>query len=478
MGAKGRQETERGRAAAQAALRGAADATGGPLLPGAGPEAWTAFDQEIRSYARYWSAGTDSPEVALCHPDGRIRRQALAAPHPTPELVAIRCADWAPPVRRRARRVLAGLLAADPQPALLRLTPLVLRLGRREQGAWARELFEEALRAEAGGTALDRLHDSPDLPTRRLAARTAVGAGALDVRELARRAAAEPDPTTGRTWTDAALALAAASPGGPDAEAVDILLGGHGPLVRSAGVTLLRRAGRGAEAGRHLGDRSGLVRACARWVVRQDGGDPYALTRAHVTGPGPVTAAAVLGFAECGGREDAPLLRALLEHPAGAVRAGAVAGLRLIDTHDTARLEPLLDDPAPAVAREASLSLRASADRLHPGRLLERVAPGRPPHTRRAAYRLLRARGGTAALRASVDLLADGDPNLRRVAGQYVQSLWSPYRPPALPAGDPEVGALLDRCTGPFSDYVMDRMRRQLGLPLRALPLPTSPTDG
>ncbi|MFD3329163.1 hypothetical protein [Streptomyces sp. NPDC058701] len=472
MGAEGRQATEQGRAAAQAVLSGAADGTG-PVPPGAGPEVWTAFDQGIRSYAPNRYAGTDRPEAALCHPDGRIRQQALRAPHPTPELVVIRCADWVPAVRRDARRVLAGQLAADPLPALLRLTPLVLRLGRREQGDWALELFEEALRSAAGGPALARLHDSPDLPTRRLAARTAVGTGAQDVRELARRAAAEPDPTTARIWTDAALALAAASPGGPDAEAVDTLLGGHGPLVRSAGVTLLRRAGRGAEAGRHLGDRSGLVRACARWVVRRDGGDPYALSLARVTGPGPVTAAAVLGFAECGGREDAPLLRTLLEHPAGAVRAGAVAGLRLIDTHDRALLERLLDDPAPAVAREASLSLRDSADLLHPGRLLERVAPGRPPHTRRAAYRLLRARGGTAALRASVDLLADADPDLRRIAGQYVQSLWSPHRPPALPAGDPEVGALLDRCTGLFSDYVTDRMRRQLGLPLRA-----SPTNG
>ncbi|MFD3934409.1 hypothetical protein ACFWSF_23765 [Streptomyces sp. NPDC058611] len=346
MGAKGRPETERGRAAAQAVLSGAAGGAG-PVLPGAGPDAWTAFDQEIRAFPPYRYAGTARPEAALCHPDGRIRQQALSAPHPTPELVAIRCADWVPAVRRRARRVLADLLAADPMQALLRLTPLVLRLGRREQGAWALELFEGALRAGAGGPALAGLHDSPDLPTRRLAARVAVGAGAPDVRELARRAAAERDPATGRTWTDAALALAAAAPGGPDAEAVDTLLGGHGPLVRSAGVTLLRRAGRGAEAGRYLGDRSGLVRACARWVVRQDGGDPYALSLARVTGPGPVTSAAVLGFAECAGREDAPLLRTLLEHPVGAVRAGAVAGLRLIDTHDTGLLEPLLDDPRP-----------------------------------------------------------------------------------------------------------------------------------
>ncbi|MFD3678000.1 hypothetical protein [Streptomyces sp. NPDC058613] len=472
MGAVRRQETERGRAAAEEVLSGAA-AGAGPVLPGAGPDAWTAFDQAFRSYPRYRCDAADRPEAALCHPDGRIRQQALSAPRPTPELVAIRCADWAPAVRRRARRVLADLLAADPRSALLRLTPLVLRLGRREQGAWALELFEGALRAAAGGPALAALHDSPDLPARRLAARIAVeaveaadaaGAGAAELRELARRAAAEPDPATGRTWTDAALALAAASAGGPDAEAVDTLLGGHVPMVRSAGVTLLRRAGRAAEAGRYLGDRSGLVRACARWAVRQDGGDPYALTRAHVTGAGLATAAAVLGFAECAGREDAPLLRALTDHPVGAVRAGAVTGLRLLDTYDAALLEPLLDDPCPAVARAVALSLSGSADRPSTGRLLERVGPARPPHTRRAAYRLLRARGGMPALRASVELLADGDPGLRALAAHTVRAWNWQY---ALHTGETdaaELGGLLRRSAEAFDAHQLGLRLSRIGL--------------
>ncbi|OKK15324.1 hypothetical protein AMK16_28890 [Streptomyces sp. CB00455] len=414
---------------------------------------------------RCGGTGPHRTDLALCHPDGRIRERALHAPHPRPELVVIRCTDWVPQVRRRARHVLAASLAADPPSVLLRLTPIVLRLGRREQGGWALDLFENELRSPAGSPALAALHESPDLPTRRLAARLAVEAGAGDAPELARRAAAERDPRTSRTWTDAALARAAAD--APDDETVDALLGGHGPMVRSAGVTLLLRAGRGAEAGRYLTDRSALVRACARWAVRQDGGDPYALSRARVTDPDLVTAAAVTGFAECAGRGDAPLLRTLLDHPAGTVRAAAVAGLRLLDTHDAALLEPLLDDPSPAVAREVSLSLRACADRPAVERLMDRVGPGWPPHTRRAAYRLLRARGGTPWLGAAVELLTDGDAGLRRTAAHHLQSLWSPSRPPDLPSGDPEVGALLDRCTELFSDHVIARMRRHLGLPWR-----------
>ncbi|KOU29241.1 hypothetical protein ADK52_06375 [Streptomyces sp. WM6372] len=385
-----------------------------------------AFDTEIRRGHSPWYPGpraADRIEVRLCHPDGRIREAALLAPKPPLPLVAIRCADWAPAVRERARQVLAGALAADPARTLIDLTPLVLRLARREQGRWARDLFEEVLGAEdpvlapwwrparpgqwwrpardartmtgeRPDTVLGWLRRSGDLPTRRFATRITLGAGLFGVRELARRAAREQDPATARLWADAALAALAAD--GPDDEAIDALLRGHLPTVRAGGVTALRRAGRCAEASDHLADRSGLVRACARWLVRQDGGDPYALCRALVEDPAGVTAYAVTGFAECAGRADAPLLRGLLEHPAGVVRAAAVAALRALDTTDVDLLRPLLDDPSPSVAREASVSLAEVAARLPADWLLERIGPDRPAHTRRAAHRVLHARGGVS----------------------------------------------------------------------------------
>ncbi|MFK0048400.1 hypothetical protein ACIQU4_30770 [Streptomyces sp. NPDC090741] len=80
---------------------------------------------------------------------------------------------------------------------------------------------------------------------------------------------------------------------------------------------------------------------------------------------------------------------------------------------------------------------------------------------------LVRA-GGAIGLRASVELPTDADPALRRIASQRVQSLWSPHRPPGLPQGDPEVAALLDRCTGVSGEYVMGRMRSRLGIPRTA----------
>lgn len=441
-------------------------------LPGSPAAEWIAFDHAVRRTSSWsYTSPLEAPDaVKLCHANGRIREAALRAPSPPlVELVAIRCADWVPAVRKQARRALAAALADDPAGTVLRLTPIVMRLGRREQGAWALERFEAVL--DGDRDLLGELRGSADPQTRRFAARLTLRAGLLDVRERARLAAGELDPVTGGLWTDGALAALAAD--GPDDEAVDALLGGHSPMVRAAGVTALRAAGRTAEAVGHLDDRSAMVRACARWLVRQGGGDPYSVCRERLADPARVTPYAVTGFAECARREDAPLLRALLAHPDGQVRAAAVAGLRLLDSTDIELLRALLDDPSAAVAREAARSLSASAALLPVDWLMDRIAPEQPPHTRRAAYRLLFARGGVAGLRACVELLTDRDPSLRTISAQRVQSMWSPHRAPDLPIRDPEVGALLDRCTHLFSGYVMRQMRARLGLPTRP-----DPSDG
>ncbi|MFJ6796199.1 HEAT repeat domain-containing protein [Streptomyces sp. NPDC091268] len=358
--------------------------------------------------------------LRLCHRDGRIRASALGEAKAPLALVAIRTADRAPPVRERARRVLDGALAAAPADTQAALTPLVLLLGRREHGAWALERFGALLRGEP--RVLEELAAGADLPARRFAARLLLERGAFGVRELARRAAAERDPVTARLWTDATLAVLAAD--GPDDTAVDVLLGGRDHLVRAAGVTALRGAGRSAEAARHLADRAGTVRACARRLWGQAGGDPAAHYLELLADPGRVTPYAVTGFAECARRAQAPLLRGLLEHSDAAVRAAVLAGLRrLDDATGVGVLLPLLDDPSASVVREAARSLAPDAGRLPVELLADRLAAGRPPATRRAAYRLLRERGGVTALRASVRLLSDPDPALRRLGGQHIQGM-------------------------------------------------------
>ncbi|MEU9718962.1 hypothetical protein [Streptomyces sp. NPDC047976] len=452
-----------GRGVARGLLEGDTAPVAGRLL-GNGPEAWIAFDEQVRRLTR--SPGTPEGarrlEARLCHADGRMREAALAAwRRPPLQLVLLRCADRVPQVRERARRVLGRVVAQhpvgnrdrarrtlnlpmadDPAHVLTALVPLALRLGGREHGGWAVEQLEAALSGRYSLLAawwrpglpsttwswnsltarqregmFERLAGSADRPTRRFAARAAIACGQYGVRELARRAAAERDPVAGRTWTDGALAAMAA--GGPDDGAVDALLGSRFADVRAAGVTALRGAGRAAEAVDHLTDRAGRVRACARWLLRQDGGDPYAHYRGLVTDRQRVTRYAVAGFREVAGRADGPLLHALLDHPEGAVRAAALAALRGLGlTVKDAVLLGLLEDPSASVSREAAFSLLCVAERLDSAALAERTGPEWPLHTRRAAFRLLRGRGGSAELRASVAMMTDPDP----VLGLYARS--------------------------------------------------------
>ncbi|QEV73427.1 hypothetical protein CP983_31250 [Streptomyces chartreusis] len=169
----------------------------------------------------------------------------------------------------------------------------------------------------------------------------------------------------------------------------------------------------------------------------------------------------MIGLAECGERADAVLLWPLLAHPVPAVRARAVAGLRLLDVVDAGRLRPLLEDPAPGVVRETGLALLPSAQELPADWLMERLGERWPRHVRVTAFRLLSAGSGIVPLRAAVELLEDPDPKLRGWAEQAVQR-WHP--PAGLPGGEAEVEALLDRCTHLFSSYVLRRRKWEAGV--------------
>ncbi|WP_237518623.1 hypothetical protein [Streptomyces sp. SID5910] len=451
----------------------------GGVLDVTDPGDWLALDAGVREVPWYgaqllpqWEQSAPLPgdlaglgasrlALALCHRDGRVREEAVGFSARCPgllPLVVIRCTDWAGPVRERARTVLREVLDAE---SAAGLAPVVLRVGRRERGAFGIEVLAEVLR-RAPRERLAALLCCPDRAVRRFTYRLAVDGRLLRPAELARAAARDEDNVVQDLCATAALA---ALPGQEAYEEVLVpLLSARNPRARSAGVTALRRAGRPGQAVAFLGDRSALVRACARYVVRQDGGDPVAWYRQRCAAPDEpgLPAGAVIGLAECGQRADARLLWPLLAHPAAGVRARAVAGLRVLDCVRVERLLPLLDDPAAGVVRECALALLPSAADLPAGRLLERTGRTWPRHVRLAALRLLVAGGGVVALRAAVALLEDPDVKLRRWAGQCVQR-WRPS------VGErhcaQEVGELLDRCRHLFSDHVLLRRRWEAGAP-------------
>ncbi|MFJ6388883.1 hypothetical protein ACIQJT_14880 [Streptomyces sp. NPDC091972] len=398
--------------------------------------------------------------LGLCHRNGRIRAAALARAAACPgllPLVVVRCSDWAPPVREEARRLLTELLDAE---SAVRLLPLILRIGRRGRGDFATDLATGVLRAAPRGT-LVPLYADADRTVRRYAYRLAVEEGHLSPAELAGVAARDDDTVLQRLCAEAALA--ASAEGHVDDDVLEPLLGARNPQVRSAGVTALRRAGRGERAVGYLGDRAGVVRACARYVVRQSGGDPVEWYRRRCADAGDpaLSAGVVSGLAECGDRSDAEALWALTAHPDPVIRSRAVGGLRLLDVLDVRRLRELLDDPAPGVVREATSALLPSARLLDAGWLLERLAVERARETRVSAFRLLGAHDGLVRLRAAVALVDDPDGGLRHRARQSVQR-WHPTAD--VPAGVAEVGELLGRARHLFGDHVLKRLLWEAGL--------------
>ncbi|MFJ2023951.1 HEAT repeat domain-containing protein [Streptomyces sp. NPDC087897] len=237
----------------------------------------------------------------------------------------------------------------------------------------------------------------PDRETYRCAFRIAVERGLLTPTELATTAATCGDITLQDLCADAAVSASARPRGGdaenppPDAAVLDRPLTARSPRVRSAGVTALRRAGRHGDAEPFLHDRSALVRACARYVVRQGGVDPRPLYRARCAEPAAHPGAAA-GLGECGDRTvDAEVLWALAEHPLPAVRLHAITGLRALDAVARERLTPLLDDPSPAVVRAATRALLPDAAGIPEPLLRAWAAPDRPRAVRVAAARLRRA---------------------------------------------------------------------------------------
>ncbi|MER6461073.1 HEAT repeat domain-containing protein [Streptomyces sp. NPDC001228] len=339
-----------------------------------------------------WSRPPDDSELALalCHPDGRIREAALERAEGRAGLLAlvvIRCVDWAGPVRERAR----GLLAGTPPARLVAHAALILRVGHRARGDFAQELLTEELRSGPAGH-VEALLGSGDRATVRLAHRVALERRLLPAARLARIAARHRDVVVQDLCAEAAVAALGEGACDGFTEVVVPLLGSRQPRVRSAGVTALRRTGRYADAEPYLTDRSAVVRACARWVLKQGGIDPVPLYRALCADPADRPAAAV-GLGECGVREDRDLLRRLLAHPAPGVRAFAVTGLRALDAVPVDDVTPLLDDPSAVVVRQATTALLPWADRLPEELLRSLLAEGRPRHQRVAAIRLLRASG-------------------------------------------------------------------------------------
>ncbi|MGP3990149.1 HEAT repeat domain-containing protein [Streptomyces sp. 3N207] len=405
--------------------------------PHAPAYAWVAYDLAVRR-EWYWIPDPHSrperpsdPAVALCHGDGRVREAALrtGVPGGLLPLVALRCADWAGPVREAARRVLAD---AGPE-ALVRAAHVVLHAAARKHGGAALRLLETRL-AEGGPELRESAFAHPLHEVRRWAYRQAVDNGWLTPEQFAHRAVRDPDVVVQARCAEAALA-ACPSPVPPGV--LDVLLGARSARVRAIAVTALRRLEQPLRGVDWLADRSPSVRACAQWAVRQGGGDPLAhYRRAAAAAPGRARHSVVAGLGECGGPGEIALVLPYLSDVRPGVRAAAVGALRALGAASPERVAPLLDDPSPAVVRRVCGALLADADALPPDALRARSASDRPRHIRLAALRLLAVRRGLAPLRTGLALVDDSDPDVR-VRARTLVTRWATPDSAALAAALP-----------------------------------------
>lgn len=463
---------------AHSAVKAAGSGTGASMtavLDMANAQDWLAFDLAVR---RLWTlpptdwlqaggAAPDEPSlaIALCHPNGRIRQAALASPGATAllPLVAVRCADWVTAVREVARTALRGALPGAAPEVLAAVAAVVLRVAERRHGGFARELLEELLR---DGAIADALLSSEDRAARRLGYRIAVEQGRFSPADLARIAAKDHDIVVQDLCADAALVRTRDS--GELGEVLRLLLDTRQARVRAAGVTALNRTGDTERSTTFLADRSGLVRACARWVLRQHDVEPLPHYRTLCASPG-LSPGAVAGLGECGSAADAELLWPLLTHPLGAVRARAVWALRTLDAVEPERLMPLLDDPSAAVVRETSIALMPSATRLPEEWLRRHLEADRPGCVRGAAVRLLSSHSTAAQLRCFLTLLHDADPGLRARARAALHN-WGPPDAPTVYTALPEaerahINALLTRAEPFLGPTLLHTLRWYLGAP-------------
>jgi hypothetical protein len=398
------------------------------LLAEADPRLWSALDISTRRswwHAPLWTfvavrrlmSGEPQPlelVLAACHPDGHVREAAMARISEVPPAVfgpilALRAADWVPQVRDRARLACHRWLNDAPSSALLALGPVALAVEQRHVGGWLADTMRTLLRQGprevlAAGLA------ARDWRTRRTAYRSGLAVGRIDLDQMLRGALTDPDLPIRIACADAAIRHGRAA-GGRDV--VLRLLASRTAAIRADAVHTLGLAGELEVARAALLDRNPLVRATAQAITRRAGIDPAAHYRALVTSQHPPDPAAIAGVGETGVATDQDLLHPWLAHPRSRGRAETVRALRRLGAEPVTPLITMLVDPAPAVVRQVTLSLRPRAAALDEHLLRGFLAPTHARHVRVAAYRLLRGHDTWTRLAVDLQLANDGDIRLR-----------------------------------------------------------------
>lgn len=350
--------------------------------------------------------------VASFHPDGYVREAATArlaeleGPVATPAL-ALRCGDWVPQVRERARSAFERRLGRDVVGTLESAGEVALLASRRQAGVWLATTIDRHLR-QTTDAQISALVRSPDPLVRRVARAVAVEQVRLDVPQLLALNVREGDLPSRLICGRAAIEIAAST---KDLDVLRRMAADQSAQLRQAALTALDEAVETEAVKEGLQDRAGSARAVAQRLVRSSGGDPAEIYRTNAAAT-PPSAWAVAGLGETGSRDDRVIIEPVLHDPRPRVRAEAIRALRRLDVVEHERITSFLSDPSPAVVKQAVMALEPHARHVDLGPLRDVLRAGQAMHTRQGAYRLLRARDPWTRLTTNLELLGDQSDEL------------------------------------------------------------------
>lgn len=390
------------------------------------PSDWLTVDLASRrswwSFPAWWRSAIEEASrdasslcvlVASFHPDGHVREATTARlseiddPHVAAAL-ALRCVDWVPQVRDRARHAFERRLNNDVVCTFKSAGEVALLASRRQAGGWLANVVEAQLRS-ATDDQIDDLVRAPSPLLRRAARAVAVGQGRLDLNELLAMTKRERDLPSRLISGRAAIEIATHA---GDVATLRNLATDNAVQLRQAALQALDSLGHEDEAAKSLFDRAGSVRTVAQYLVRSHGRDPAVLYREDVatTSLSPWT---IAGIGETGTSEDRVLIEPALADPRPRVRAEAIRALRRLNAVDPGHILPFLADPSPAVAKQASTALLPHARAIDERQLSGTLGADQPTHARRGAYRLLRASGPWTRLATNLQILGDPTDELQ-----------------------------------------------------------------
>ncbi len=289
--------------------------------------------------------------------------------------------------------------------------PVLHSVSRRRHGLHALDAYGRTLLDRHGVSAAIQLLDNPDLPTRRAAYAICLERDALSLDEVWERLASETDQFSKLVLTEHFVRNA------PPAQVRDKLLAGKYIEGRLQSLYLLADHDLSHEdITERLLDSSSRVREAAQWRARRAGLSPetFYLDAWSTRDQSPARTHVLLeGLRQTGQTVDLTSLRQCLTSDQPRVRLAALK-LWPDDKLDKDLFLTTITDTSPKVVRAAADAL-SRATNIRYGDVVD-AASSSQPWTRRAAWRIRHDLGPWDRVLSDLELQADLEPDLERLA--------------------------------------------------------------